>query len=373
MRVFTATLATETNTFAPLPTGLASFHERDWFPAGTHPDRPTLFTGPLWATRMKARDSGWTVIEGQSASAQPAGVTSRPVYEKLRDQILAELKAAMPVDAVLMGLHGAMVADGYDDCEGDLLTRIRAIVGPGVIVGAAHDPHCHLSDAMVRSADVLVIWKEYPHTDAVERAIVMCDLCERLHQRRIKPTPAVVDTGMIVMIHTTAEPGLSIVRYMKDMEKRPGVLSVSLAHGFPWGDVPDMGTKALVYTDNNPALAASAARELADFVIAHRDALNQPALSIDAALDLAFAGPGPVVISDGADNAGGGAPSDSTFILRRLFERNITNAALGPIWDPIAVQIAFNAGVGAKLPMRIGGKSRPSQAIPSIATGPSKP
>ena len=356
MRVFTASLATETNTFAPLPTGRASFEAGDYFPAGTHPDRPTLFSGPLWAARQRGRERGWTVIEGLVAAAQPAGTTTRATYEGLRDQILSELRAAMPVDMVLVGLHGAMVADGYHDCEGDLLSRIRAIVGPKVVVGAAHDPHCHLTSEMVGAADILVIWKEYPHTDAVERAFALVDLCERIHRGAIKPVPAVVDTGAILMIHTTRDPGQAIVAHMKDLERRNAILSVSLAHGFPWGDVPGIGTKALVYADGDKDAAEAAAADLAKLVNSHRETLAAPFPGIDDTLDQALKLEGPVVISDGADNAGGGAPSDSTFILRRLFERGLNNAAVGPLWDPVAVEIAFNAGPGAVLPMRIGGK-----------------
>ena len=148
MRVFSATLATETNTFAPMPTGLAGFKERGYYKAGQHPDHMSFFAGPLWAARQRGKAQGWTLIEGMVAGAQPSGTTTRAAYEALRDELLADLKAALPVDMVLLGLHGAMVADGYDDCEGDLLQRVRAIVGPKVVVGAELDPHNHLSEAM---------------------------------------------------------------------------------------------------------------------------------------------------------------------------------------------------------------------------------
>jgi microcystin degradation protein MlrC len=128
MRVFTASLATETNTFAPMPTGLASFREAGYFPAGTHPPQMTFFGGPLWAARQRAGERGWQVIEGLVAFAQPSGTTTRAAYETLRDELLADLRAALPVDVVALGLHGAMVADGYPDCEGDL-QRVRALVG----------------------------------------------------------------------------------------------------------------------------------------------------------------------------------------------------------------------------------------------------
>jgi microcystin degradation protein MlrC len=153
MRIFSASFATETNTFAPMPTGMMSFKERGYFAAGAHPDQMQFFAAPLWAARLRGAQHGWSLSEGMVAAAQPSGIVARPVYEALRDELLRDLRAALPVDVVLLGLHGAMVADGYDDCEGDLLERVRGIVGANVVVGAELDPHCHLSERMVRCAD----------------------------------------------------------------------------------------------------------------------------------------------------------------------------------------------------------------------------
>ena len=359
MRIFSGTLATETNTFAPMPTGMASYKERGYFPAGQHPDQMTFFAGPLWAARLRGRERGWTLIEGMVAAAQPSGITTRAAYEALRDELLADLRAALPVDIVLLGLHGAMVADGYDDCVGDLLERVRAIVGPGVVVGAELDPHNHLSERMVAQADQLVMFKEYPHTDVLDRALELVDLCVARAEGRIRPVPAVVDTGMITMIHTTREPGRSFVNRIRALEGRDGVHSISVAHGFPWGDVPDMGTKVLVYADDG-VRAAALARQLADELVAMREQLWRPYPGIDAAIDQALAVQGgPVVLADSADNAGGGSASDSTFILHRLIARGVGSVALGPLWDPLAVRIATEAGVGAVLDLRIGGKVSP--------------
>jgi len=365
MRVFTASLATETNTFAPMPTGLASFKQDGYFPAGTHPDRMTFFAGPLWAARQRARERGWTLVEGLVAGAQPSGITTRAAYETLRDELLADLRAALPVQMVLLGLHGAMVADGYDDCEGDLLTRVRAIVGPGVVVGAELDPHHHLSAAMVAQADLLIAFKQYPHTDVLERAFELVDLCADTVAGRVRPVASVVDCDMVAVVHTTREPAAGFVRRLQALEGQGGVLSVSLTHGFPWGDVADMGTQVLVYTDQRPAEGERLARRLADELIALREALDTPFAGIDEALDQALAAPpGLVVIADNADNPGGGAAGDSTFILRRLVERGVGSAALGPLWDPGAVRIAFDAGVGARLPLRLGGKVSPMSGDP---------
>jgi microcystin degradation protein MlrC len=365
MRVFTAALATETNTFAPMPTGLASFKERDYFPAGQHPDHLTASAGPLWALRELAPAKGWTVIEGLVASAQPGGTTTRHAYETLRDELLADLRAALPVDMVLIGLHGAMVADGYDDCEGDLLAHVRAIVGPGVVVGAELDPHNHLSEAMVCHADVLVAFKEYPHTDMLERGRELVALCEATATRRADPVSAVVDCRMVVPFHTTRQPARGLVDRMQALEGHDGVLSISITHGFSLGDVPDMGTQVLVYCDGNPAQAKALARQLADEIIGLREQLAVPYLAIDEALDAALAfGKGPVVLADRADNPGSGAPGDSTFILRRMLERGIGQSAVGPLWDPVAVRTAFEAGEGARLSLRVGGKIGPASGDP---------
>jgi microcystin degradation protein MlrC len=367
MRIFSGGIATETNTFAPMPTGMATFRDRGYYPAGTHPDHMFYFAGPLWAARLAGKAKGWDLVEGLVAGAQPSGTTTRACYEALREEMLADLRAALPVDLVLLGLHGAMVADGYDDCEGDLLQRVRAIVGAGVVIGAELDPHCHLTPAMVDNADLLIAYKEYPHTDVLERAVELVDLCARVVDKRIRPVPALVDCEMIVTVHTSREPARSFVDRIQAMEGRNGVLSVSIAHGFPWGDVPEMGTKVLVYTDGDEALAGAVARGLADELIGMRERLQPPNPSIDVALDEALAAPtgrGPVVISDGADNPGGGAASDATFFLRRLVERGIGDAAIGPFWDPIAARIAIEAGEGARLPLRIGGKVSPLSGDP---------
>ena len=374
MRVFTAALATETNTFAPMPTGLASYRERGYYKAGTHPEAMSFFAGPLWAARVRGREQGWTVIEGMVAAAQPSGITTREAWDTLREELLADLRAALPVDMVLLGLHGAMVADGCDDCEGELLRQVRAIVGPTVVVGAELDLHHHMTEAMLTQADLLVAFKEYPHTDVAERALELVDLCAATVRGEIRPQPAVADTGHILTIHTTREPGRGLVQRMQALEGHDGVLSVSLTHGFPWGDVADMGTKALVYTDRGQDAdgrrGQGLARELADAVVALRDQFDPGYWTIDAALDAALAEPGagetcgPVVLADKSDNPGGGAAGDATFILRRVLERGIQRVAMAPLWDPQAVRLAFEAGEGARLPMRLGGKVSPMSGDP---------
>ena len=195
------------------------------------------------------------------------------------------------------------------------------------------------------------------------------DLCQAKAEGRVQPVASVADTGGLVVMHTSREPARGFVDRLMALEGRDGILSISISHGFPWGDVPDMGTKVLVYSDaqvdSGAARGAALARRLADELSALRHALDVPMPGIDEALDQALAADGgPVVLADGADNPGGGAPGDSTFILRRLLERGIVNACIGPLWDPVAARIAFDAGEGATLMLRIGGKIGPLSGDP---------
>ncbi|MFA5520673.1 MAG: M81 family metallopeptidase [Castellaniella sp.] len=366
MRLFSASLSTETNTFSPLPTGLNAFHDRGYYRAGEHPDRMLQFSGPLWAARERARAQGWTLIEGTVAGATPAGLTTRHAYETLRDEILADLRAAGPVDVVLLGLHGAMVADGYEDCEGDLIARVRALVGPAVVIGAELDPHCHMTAEMRENADFLVCFKEYPHTDIYERAVDLVDLCVAKAQGRIRPVHALFDCEMIAIMHTSREPMRSFVDRIQRLEREdPDVLSISIVHGFPWGDVPGMGSKVLVYTDDKPEHAAQLAQMLGEEIIGFRDALQPASPTIAEAVAQARARDAwPAVLADSADNAGGGAASDSTGVLRHFITHGVRDAVIGPFWDPGAVALCRNAGEGAVLPLRVGGKVSPASGDP---------
>src|SRR5262249_11642621 len=253
----------------------------------------------------------------------------------LRDEVLAALEAALPVEVVAYSLHGAMIAEGYDDCEGDLLARTRALVGRDVAVGALLDLHCHLSAAMTENADVIVTFKEYPHIDFVERGEELVDLLVRTARREIRPRMAVHDCRMIDIFHTTQEPMRGFVSDMQAREGRDGVLSLSAAHGFPWGDAADMGTKMLVVTDDKPELGARLAAEFGERLFAMRGRAQKQPLSLAAALDYAVrANSAPIVVADTADNAGGGAPSDSTFVLQAALERGSQDVAVGAPGGP---------------------------------------
>jgi len=366
MRLFSATIATETNTFSPLPTSLAAFQESVFLRPGEHPrDTPLMCTAPLWVARRRAAGENFTLIEGSCFAASPAGTTNRADYEFMRDEILAQVKAALPLDGVLLGLHGAMVAHGYDDTEGDVIERVRALVGPDCVIGVELDPHCHLTLKRVRLADIFVLYKEFPHTDVVERAEDLLTLVLRTIRGEIRPVMSLYDCRQIASYPTTLPLMRAFVDKTAAMEGKNGVLSVSIGHCFPYADVAELSGRILVITDNDKAKADRLATEIGQEFISMRGRTAPDYLSIEDGIDTAVSfNASPVVMADPADNAGGGAPSDNTTILRRLIERDVSDAAVGPIWDPIAVRLCFDAGEGASFPLRFGGKIGPTSGTP---------
>lgn len=363
MRIFTASLATETNTFSPVPTDRASFEMAFYAPPGKHPETPTLCSSPMLVLRRRARaDKSLEVIEGTAAWAEPGGLLNRQAYEELRDAILGELKAALPVDGVVLGLHGAMVAQGYDDCEGDLLERVRALVGPKIIIAAELDPHSHLTPKRVANADILAAFLEFPHTDFYERGEHVVDLAIRAIRAEIKPKLSTFDCRLIDVYPTSREPMRSLVDRMKALQGKDDILSVSFIHGFMAADVPEMGSRMLVVSDDAQAKGDRLAKKLGREIYALRGKTLMPFMSIDEGLDQALqvTKPGrPAIIADMWDNPGGGVAGDGTLLLRRMIERQLPKAALATIWDPMAVNFAHGAGEGAEIDLRIGGKSGP--------------
>jgi hypothetical protein len=336
MRVFVASLATETNTFSPLYVDRSAFESGFYCPPGTHPDTPTLCSAPVVAARRRAKADGFALIEGTATWAEPAGLVAREAYESLRDEILDQLRAALPVDVVLFGLHGSMVARDYDDCEGDLLAHARRIAGTEAVIGAELDMHCHLSDRMVEAADVIVAFKEFPHTDFLERAEDLVDLCLRQARGEIEPVAAVFDTRAVAAFMTSREPGRSFVDRIKAMEGQDGILSITIAHGFTAADVYDMGTKVLVYADRDREKAEALAERLAREILGWGPGGAMPRhFKPDEAIAEALSMAGrPIVLADRWDNPGGGVAGDSTVMIEALMRHPEIPAAIGALWDP---------------------------------------
>jgi microcystin degradation protein MlrC len=371
MHIFLAALAHETNSFSPIPTTLRSFEEGILYrPRDGGPRRAEALGFPGYGFLLDvAGEHGDTVTCGLCAWAQPGGPVARGVYEALRNELLGQLAAAGPVDAVFLVLHGAMIAHGYHDCEGDLLERVRALVGPDVPVGALLDLHATLTPRMLASGAVLVACKEYPHTDYLARTRELYAILSKMAIGICKPAALMRKVPMLGVFGTGEGPMRTLVDKLPQLEAEAGILSISLIHGFPWSDTPDTGAAVLVVHKDSEQAAQAAERiaaTLADAFFGLRTLGSREMLKVGAAVSaaLAAAEKGLVVLADSSDNPGGGAACDSTYVLRELLHRGVRDAALGMLWDPLAVQLALDAGVGAELALRIGGKVGEGSGMP---------
>jgi len=368
MRIFCASIATESNTFSPLRTDFSDFAQSFYCPPGDHPETPTLCTGIWPELRRRAKADEIELIEGTATWAEPGGLVNAATWTRLLDEVISQLKAAMPVDAVILGLHGAMIADNCVDCEGTLLEAVRGIVGPDVTVGTSFDPHSHLSERRIKNADIITVFKEFPHTDFVEAGKACVDLTIRAASGEIVPTMSVFDVRMIDVLPTSREPMRGFVDKMKRLEADGTALSISAIHGFMAGDSPDLGAKMIVITDNNQSaaddLAQSLGLELFSFRGRARPDFVSPQTALDQAVQFSQTATAPVVIADVWDNPGGGVAGDSTIMAQMVLDMGLDDIALGTIWDPMAVRLCQAAGEGTEFMLRFGGKTSAHAGAP---------
>jgi len=365
MRIFCASLATETNTFSPLRTDFADFKQSFYAPPGEHPDTPTLCSGVFPALRKAALDQGFQLIEGTATWAEPGGLLNAVTWEHLKNEILDQVRSALPLDAVVLGLHGAMIADGCTDCEGVLVEAVRSIVGPSATIGVTFDPHSHLSQKRVDNADIITVFKEFPHTDFAETGEACVELVLRTLKGEIAPVLSTFDVRMIDILPTSQAPMRGFVDRMKTMENEGTVLSVSAIHGFMAGDSPDLGAKIIVVTDDERANGDQIAAALGDELFSFRGQTKPQFLSAaDALAQASSRQEGPVVVADVWDNPGGGVAGDSTLVLSEAIRQDLQSVVFGTIWDPMAVRLCHAAGEGATLQLRFGGKTSATAGEP---------
>lgn len=361
LRCYVAGVQHESSCFSPIPTALRSFEVFRW---GVDAEERTLGFGYGESCRV-ALDLGFDLVTGPFSSCQPSLPAPQHVWESVRDGILEPLRAQSPVDIVLLCLHGAQMSDQEDDCEADILERVRELVGDEVAVGCLLDLHANVSSRMLDAADLVVSCREYPHVDYGERAAEMLPVLARIRRGEVRPTTAAVRFMAPGIYPTPDEPMRSFVQRFAAAQGDSGVLQVSVNHGFEGADQPDLSASVVVTTDGDPGMAEVIARRMGeDFlatILGHDWRGPGVAESVDQALGFDVR---PVVIADRADNAGGGAAGDSTFILAELLRRGVTDAAVALIWDPIAVEFCHAAGEGARLPLRIGGKCGPMSGDP---------
>ncbi len=250
MRVFVAGLVHEASEFSPVPTSRRSFKMFEYHrPESGIPDDTARKLNGYGTFIRLAEEDGHEVYASTYTFAQPSAPCSRSGYESLRNEILEDLLNNEPFDLVFLFLHESQMADGYDDCEGDLLSRVRDIVGPETFVGGELDLHTNMTETMIESATVLIACKEYPHIDFDERAVELYDIGTRYAKGEINPQMNFERLPMLGMYYTT-EPAMKAANAsVRTLENEPGILSASLIHGFPWANVPHLSAGMLVVRD----------------------------------------------------------------------------------------------------------------------------
>lgn len=373
--IFSGGIFTETNTFSPIPTGYESFSVIESSALNSDDVRDGSYP-PFDVWKSKAEADGYQFKFGFFASANPAGPTTSEAFERLATDFINSIKDAGEIDIVILLLHGAMVSDAVDDCEGELLRRSRGVIGSKAVLAVELDLHCHLTQKMMRYADIIISFKEYPHVDITDRARELYQLALKTKNKQCSPVMVAIDCHMIGLYPTSTLVMRRFLNSMYKAEKLPDILSVSFIHGFPYGDVEEGGSKLLVISDADQNKALIIAEKLAEELYSIRDLMPFKSLPFEQAFcqALALIKPfkdigsdafqKPIVIADQADNPGAGAPSDSTFALRWLLDKKIKNAALAIFYDPQVVSFSVLAGVGAELVVRLGGKLGVSSGDP---------
>lgn len=366
MRVGILALLQETNTFVPEPTTLADFEREMLLEGDAIRDRCAGTDHELGGFFGELDRRGVEAVPIFAARALPAGTVTEETYRTLRTRMLAALGRAGSLDGLLLAPHGATVAEETRDVDGDWMTAVREFVGPDVPIVATADPHANLSPAMVAAVDGLLAYRTNPHVDQRARGIEAASLLSETLAGRVRPVTRAAFPSMILPIDrqcTDEEPCATFLEEVQRTIDRSGLLAASLFLGFPYADVPEMGSAIAVVVDGDPDLAERTASELGEALWDARESFRSEALDVAAAVDLAETSEPPVLLLDMGDNVGGGSPADGTTLARELHDRG-----LGPAFvclrDPTAVEAAERAGVGAMIRLSVGSSTDDRHGAP---------
>ena len=365
MHILVAGFQHETNTFAPSKAAYENFVRGEGFPAMVRGDDMLALREvniPAGGFINAALAQGHTVRTVIWAGASPSAHVTRDAYERIAGEIVDAARAG-GFDAIYLDLHGAMVAEHLDDGEGELLARVRALVGPGLPVVASLDLHANVTAQMLREADALAAFRTYPHVDMA----VTGEHAARLLAARVaaggkwvraeRRLPFLIPiNGMCTML----QPSQGVYQELERLEQTPGVASISFAPGFPAADFPECGPVVWAYgTDADAVERVTEAlyQRVLELEPQWSPDFLAPADAVKRAQALAAGASRPVVIADTQDNPGAGGDTNTTGMLRALVEANAQNAALGLFYDPEAVRQATAAGIGNKVRLRLGGQS----------------
>jgi len=362
MRIAIGQLWQETNTFNPLPTTQADF-EAFGVLRGADLLEQMADTNELGGFIQSLRR--WPerpeIVPLVRLPAWPSGRGTSETFDWLLDELVTALQAALPVDAVLLALHGAMAADGHPDVEGEILQALRGIVGPGIPIVATLDLHANMTREMVEASDALVLYHTAPHIDVFETGQRGAKVLSRILLEGAKPVTAFQKIPCVLSAeraNTQAASGVSVdlKRRLQQLESRPEVLCAGIATVQPWLDIPQLGSAVVVTTDGQPDLARRLAGEIASELWDRRREYLPELVSIDDAVRRAYENPvGLVVLSDAADATTSGAPGDSVWILQELLKYDWPRPALVTLVSPEVVSQAERLGEGGAWSGSLGG------------------
>jgi len=369
LRIAVAGIYHETNTFAPGLTGIDSF-QGEWVEGReaflrNYQGTRTSMGGVIEA----AQRHGAELLPGCYAAATPSGMVRAEAADELIDAVVDSIDDS--ADGLVLIMHGAMVSQQYPDLEGECLRRLRNRLGRNFPVAMTLDLHANISPTMVELADVIVGYDTYPHVDIFERAVEAFDILVRIVRGEVRPVRAYKHSGMLVVPQGMMTEEGSMKELMDcafAMEELSGVLNVTVAGGFPYSDVPDAGMSFVVTADGDRELAERCVNELAELAWKRRDSFNVPYLEPRDAIREALSEPqGPVILSEGSDNVGGGGPGDATHLLAHMTDLPVKSLIV--IRDPDAVREAFAVGIGGTFAMDVGGKTDDVHGRPVAVRG----
>ena len=370
MRIAIGEIAHETNSFRAGLTSVEQFQAVEWQHGVEIPEKHQGVRDYLGGMLAAGDELGIDIVPTFAAAAEPSATIAQDAYIRMRDELLTAIDAAGDVDAICLSLHGAGSAEGVDDVEGTLLAEVREAVGPDLPLVVTLDLHGHMTPAMVEHADLLLHCHEYPHVDCYERGVEAIHLAARLVRGEIRPHLHLETLPMMLPPTTTmAGPGREITDACFACESRPGIIDCAVVHGFPHTDVPIVSTSVLATADGDPDLARTVAQAVACQIWEMREVFRDVLPGAEEAMQLALAAEvPPVVVAEVSDNSGGGAPADGTHLLRALLKENVPNTCFGFITDPAVVQQAHDAGTGATIAIRLGGKTDDLHGAPLETT-----
>jgi microcystin degradation protein MlrC len=319
--------------------------------------------------------AGVEVIPTVAANAVSSGPVTRALFEHVKDALLARLAGAGPVDGVLLALHGAMVLEDAPDGEGELLAAVRKAIGPAIPLVATLDLHATITPRMVQEADALVGYDTYPHIDLYETGAKAAALLLRAVRGEVHPVTLFARSPMLVPAEgmgTLDQPMAGLMAEAKRLEKRPGVLAVSLFPVQPWLDIPETGFVVMAVADGRRRAAEiePMVRQLCWQAWENRRRFTADLLPVDEAIRRALAEEGgPFVLSESADSTGSGSPGDSAHVLGRLLALGVRERCLVTVVDAPAVARAIAAGVGTDVAATVGGTLEPRYNRPVALTG----